>query len=284
MSEWEDIAVGRRRLYSTAEKRKLVRRLLASKDKLTWSSVHEYPGISGKIPSRRTVYRIFSDPDNIKIRDSTARQIENLLSFLKDHDAQVAPMSALSKTAGASLRRISSTTQSKSIAFLEHHAGCFKCIRMTTSSKQILVTHLRVFKEAGGSAGFEHVECIPDEASDLPDRPYRILNHRGYVLLNDRLAHFLSPYPALRQLTCVISTNQSYPTLSGILLTQDAIRGVPFAARVFVVKSPDIDAAELAESDDFGLFELDDDVYSAYLPYIRNSADTDTVLFPATEI
>ena len=35
---------------------------------------------------------------------------------------------------------------------------------------------------------------------------------------------------------------------------------------------------------DYGLFELDDDSYGPYLPYIRNSAAADSVLFPVTEI
>ena len=284
MSEWENLTNGPDRLYSIAEKKKLIRRLLASKDKLTWSALHDYPGIAGKIPSRRTLYRLFNDPENVRIRDATARQIETLLALLQDYESQATPKTALSKSAGAALRRVSSTSQEKSREFLEHHEGCFKCIRLTTSSGQILVTHLRVFEQAGGSAGFEHVESIPDEASDLPGRPYRTLVHQGFVLLEDRLAHFLSPYPGLRQLSCVISSNRSYPTLSGILLTQDAIRGFPFAARVFVVKTADIDASELPESSEYGLFELDDDDYGPYLPYIRNRPAPDSVLFPVTEI
>jgi hypothetical protein len=284
MSEWENLTSGPGRLYSAAEKKKLIRRLLASKDKLTWSTLHDHPGISGRIPSRRTLYRIFNDPDNIRIRDATARQIETLLGLLQEHDTQTAPKLALSKTAGAALRRVSSTSREKSREFLEHHAGCFKCIRLTTRSRQILVTHLRVFEQAGGFAGFEHVESIPDEASDLPDRPYRTLVHQGFVLLNDRLVHFLAPYPAMRQLSCVTSSNQQHPTMSGILLTQDATRGFPFAARVFVVKTTDIEASELPASRDYGLFALDDENYGPYLRYIRNSAAADSVLFPETEI
>jgi hypothetical protein len=284
MSEWENLTSRPGRLYSAAEKRKLIRRLLAIKDKLTWSTLHDHPGIAGRIPSRRTLYRIFNDPENIRIRDATAQQIETLLAIVQDYDAQAAPKIAQSKTAGAALRRVSSTSQEKSREFLEYHAGCFKCIRLTTRSRQILVTHLRVFEQAGGFAGFEHVESIPDEASDLPDRPYRTLAHQGFVLLNDRLVHFLSPYPALRQLTCVTSSNQHFPTMSGILVTQDATRGFPFAARVFVVKTSNIEVSELPESREYGLFELDDDKYGPYLPYIRNSAAADSVLFPVTEI
>jgi hypothetical protein len=284
MSEWENLTNGPCRLYSAAEKKKLIRRLVASKDKLTWSALHDSPGIAGKIPSRRTIYRVFNDPENVKIRDATARQIETLLALLHDYDTQTAPKTVLSKSAGAALRRVSSTSQEKSREFLEHYSGCFKCIRLTTNSRQILVTHLRIFEQAGGFAGFEHVESIPDEARDLPDRPYRTLVHQGFVLLNDRLVHLLAPYPALRQLSCVISSNRSYPTLSGILLTQDAIRGFPFAARVFVVKTSDIEASELPESSEYGLFELDNDDYGPYLPYIRNSVAHDSVLFPVTEI
>jgi len=284
MDDWKKFSGGRGRLYSAAEKKSLVRRLLASKESLTWSTLHEYPGIAEKIPSRRTLYRIFNDPENIKIRDSTARQIENLLWILQNHDAEVAPLMALTRTAGTTLRQISGTTHEASRDFLAQHAGCFKCIRLTTRSRQILVTHLRVFEQAGGSVGFVHVEAIPDEASDLPDRPYRVLTHRGFVLLKSRLAYFVSPYPTLRQLTCLVSTNQSSPTMSGVLLTQDAVWGMPFAARVFAVKAPEIRASMLSENDEYGLFALDDETYSRYLPYIRNDTEPDSALFPAVEI
>ena len=93
MNDWEEFPGSRRRLYSASEKKSLIRKLLASKESLTWSTLHDYPGIAQKIPSRRTLYRIFSDPEKVKIRDSTAQQIENLLWILQNHDAKVAPMS-----------------------------------------------------------------------------------------------------------------------------------------------------------------------------------------------
>ncbi len=281
---WTRFTAGQNRLYSTAEKKSLTRRLLAKKDQIAWSKVHDVPEVAGQIPSRRTLYRLFKNPNGTKIRDSTARQIENLLSLLETHDADVAPKLALTRNVAAGMRQITGTTRAASLAFLDAHEGCFKCIRLTTTSREILVTHLRIYKQTGGAIGFVHIEAIPDEANALPDRPHRIIEHRGFVLLKERVAFFLSAYPAPRQLTFLTSTNKTTPAMSGILLTQDAIWGRPFAARVFASKCPNLKEDQLIGNEEYGLFSLDDPGYGSYLPYIKNAPSANSVLFPETNI
>lgn len=269
---------GQNRLYTSAEKKKLVKRLVANADKIAWSTIHKNREVASQIPSRRTLYRLFRDPTSVTVRDETARRIENLLVILENHDVQVAPSMALSRTVNTALRRITGTTAEQSRQFLENYAGCFRCIRLTTASREILVTHLRIFKQAGDYAGFLHVEVVPDEADDLSGQAHRMISHRGSVFVTGRQANFFSAFPAVRQLNCIVSSNEKQPTMTGILLSHDAIHGAPFAARVLIVKADEITEDELVGSDKYGLFKPGNKLFRQYMPYITNRVSQHSVL------
>lgn len=168
--------------------------------------------------------------------------------------------------------------------FLEKFQGCYKCVRMTTATSQILVTHLRIEEIVPGIPAFSHIETIPDEASQIPGRGRRVLTHEGVILARGRRATFLSPSGSLRQMTCIISANLTRPAFSGLLMSVDAKHELPFAARVFLTWVPDIEESEVIHHPDYGLFSPDDSHYSAYVPYISNAISPDSVLVPETDV
>ncbi len=273
-----------RRAYSVAEKLVLIKRLVDAKEKLTVSSLYDNPDNAGTIPSRRTLYRIFDNPKNHRIRDATAVQIENLLMILEQSESAVASKAALTGDFYAILSQLVSVSRVQNREFLDRYAGCYKCIRLTANSKEILVTHMQIRRRANDIPEFIHVEAIPDEAQGLPGRESRTIIHEGCVFAKHRRAIFVSPFHNLRQMTCIISSNPNHPTFSGLLLAFDAINVFPFATRIFVVKAPEIDWKEIVKSPDYGLFAREHEAYSDYLPYIINSSDDHSVLFPDTSV
>jgi len=275
---------GYRKLYSSAEKRRLIDRLLEMREQMNWSSVSDNPDLVGVIPSRRTLYRIFGDPHNTQIRDTTALQIENLLRIIHNSEAEVASAAALAASFYGTLRRLLSVSTSRNIEFLRRYKGHYRCIRMTTDSREILVTYLRILRLPGEIPGFVHVEAIPSPIASSPGRQGRILRHEGYVFPKDRKATFVAPGPNLRQMSCLLSSNPEDPAFSGLLLTESAASGLPFVARVFVDRGPEIDESDLLYSGDYGLFSLDDERYSHYLSYIENRPAEYSVLYANTAL
>jgi len=275
---------GYRKLYSSTEKRTLIDRLLEVREQMNWSSVSDNLDLIGVIPSRRTLYRIFGDPENCQIRDATAQQIENLLRIIHNSEAEVASAAALAGNFYGTLRRLLGVSTSRNIEFLRRYKGDYKCVRITTDSREILVTHLRILRLPGDIPGFLHVEAIPSPIAGNRQRKGRILRHEGYIFPKDRKAAFVSPSPILRQMNCLLSSNPEDPAFSGLLLTESAAGGLPFVARVFVDRAPEIDESDLLVSGEYGLFKLDDERYSHYLPYVENRPAEYSVLYANTAL
>ncbi|MEM9358234.1 MAG: hypothetical protein AAGB04_18700, partial [Pseudomonadota bacterium] len=205
------------RIYTAAEKKVLVGKLLDAKDKVTWTAIYKNAVAPGTIPSRRTVYRIFNDPDGFRIRDITAQQIENLLLMLQNNEADLATRAAQKRDAYSALRPLCGVSRDANRAFLDAYEGTYRCIRLTTRSREILVTHLVIRAAAGDIPRFTHVELIPDEAQQIPSRnKLRMIKHDGYVLPIGRRATFVSFEGGVRQMSCISSTNSDQPGFSGV--------------------------------------------------------------------
>lgn len=272
------------KLYTAREKELLINRLLELRDRVSWTGVYNTDSVSSEIPSRRTLYRIFGDPDNYQIRDTTARQIENLLTAIDGRIDGQEPNPLVVPQLFSLLSQSMALSSQTSREFLERYNGCYKCVRVTTDSKQILVTHLRIHETTPDIPCFTHIESVPDEASAVGGRGRRILMHEGVILARQRRATFLSPSGYLRQMTCVISTNSTRPAFSGLLLSVDAIRELPFAARVFLVCTEEITDDDVIGHPDYGLFEADSQQYASFMPYISNAIDGMSVLCPENQV
>lgn len=274
-----------KRLFTIEEKRLLVKRLEKAKESVSLSSLYENSDLVGKIPSKRTLYRLLQRLDSVKIHDTTAQQIENLLLIVGNTKAEVASDNILFSELYTSLQQLLRISRSQNRAFLKAFSGSYKCIRLTTKSKEILVTYMYIYGATGYIPRFKHIEVVPDEA-DLPgNRKARVISHYGFILPELRKATFLAFDGQIRQISCQISSNTNQPTFSGLLLTRDALDDHPFVSRVFIEKTEDISHESVVKgSTDYGLFALDDPLYSSYLSYIENIAFSNGALYSVVSI
>jgi hypothetical protein len=272
----------RRPFFTDEEKVDLISRLRDRATNLSIDQVLRTYEKRADIPSRRNIFRILNPDYNGKINTETAEKINCLLRLIEgDRDFAEKNEDLQFYSSTKTMIGISADNNRE---FLRKYAGCYKCIRLTTNSSEILVTHMRVIARHGNIPEFRHVEVIPDEAKGLQGRERRVIWHRGFVFSKFRRVIFLSSERTLRQLSCVISSNPGTPTFTGVLLAFEAINTLPFACRVFITKTEEIADDDVLTDPNYGIFETTDARYEPYMKYITNDVATNDVLMTITGI
>lgn len=271
------------KIYSASEKASLIRRFLKQIPNVERSTLYNSDAINPSlIPSRMTLERIIKTGENYSLRQGTAAKLEYLVYLLEEGVAADNTYNVDAVRFQNLCGQFLDITSDEKERFLRNFSGHYMCVRFTTNSREILVTHLKIWRGSDNIPRFIHTEVIPDEVKIDEERSKRITRHDGFVFAKRRRAIFISPYRNFRQISCVVSSNTNQPAFSGILLTFDAIYTLPFASRIFITRSEPTETPE--NNPAFGLFRQDDESYRKYISLIRNDVPQDGVLFPEPEM
>ena len=225
--------------------------------------------------SKRTIVRILKGVKNLRLDT-----IKILKEFIEKYNNNIPSFPSFDDGLHALIMQQMKIGTIANSRKSEKYSGVYKCYRMTVYSEEVVVTGLRIWVDSDSVPRFTHVEKVPDETNVFGDSPDRMLQHEGYVFFKERRAHFISVGGSnVRSLIAVGSSNEGSFHLSGILLSVDAIRKIPFAAKVLIRRvSKDLDVEAITS--DLGVLPPSDAEVKDIVSYLNNSCPDHGVLRP----